>query len=280
VIPGRASSTAALIATARGLGRVLPFEAQLAHDPFGERFAEGGLRIVAHFAHRWPFRTKLRNFLLGVQVRTRAIDLALESFLRDGGTQVVVLGAGYDARAWRFADALTHSLVFEVDHPATQARKRALLEGPRHVRFIPWDFESRTTRELGSALAGLGHRSDRPTLTIWEGVTPYLTPAAVAESMDTIATYASPGSVLAFTYGTPETTQHEHPTYRTAASLGERFHFGLQPDQTEAWLGAHGFSLIANDSLPAWARMLLPPQFAQELARDGLDAYLAVARRV
>src|SRR6185436_20959758 len=60
--------------------------------------------------------------------RTRHFDEALLAALRDGVEQVVILGAGYDSRAFRFADELSGITVFEVDHPGTQARKRAILE--------------------------------------------------------------------------------------------------------------------------------------------------------
>jgi O-methyltransferase involved in polyketide biosynthesis len=45
--------------------------------------------------------------------RTAAID----ADLRNAATpQVIILGAGFDGRAWRMRELVT-SLVFEVDHP-------------------------------------------------------------------------------------------------------------------------------------------------------------------
>ena len=49
-----------------------------------------------------------------------------------GCRQYVLLGAGFDTSALRLADALRDCVTFEVDHPATQAAKRAALSG------LPW----------------------------------------------------------------------------------------------------------------------------------------------
>ena len=46
--------------------------------------------------------------------------------MRAGGSQLVLLGAGYDTRATRLPAAAA-SAVFEIDHPLTQSRKRAVL---------------------------------------------------------------------------------------------------------------------------------------------------------
>jgi methyltransferase (TIGR00027 family) len=59
---------------------------------------------------------------------TRHFDEVLLSEIRAGVEQVVLLGAGYDSRPFRFRDALGDIRVFEIDHPGTQARKRRMLE--------------------------------------------------------------------------------------------------------------------------------------------------------
>ena len=60
--------------------------------------------------------------------------------LADGAEQIVVLGAGFDTRAYRIDRP--DVLVFEVDHPDTQADKRGALASagvplPANVRFVP-----------------------------------------------------------------------------------------------------------------------------------------------
>ena len=49
---------------------------------------------------------------------------------------MVILGAGYDSRALRFAHELKGMRVFEVDHPGTQARKMGILLRSIYHRFV------------------------------------------------------------------------------------------------------------------------------------------------
>src|SRR5258708_6358820 len=140
-----------MIAVARGLGDILPEDARLARDPFGIRFATGVLAFVARHA---PLLAPLiERIVLGVQLRTRVIDDLMLAFIRDGGDQIVLLGAGFDCRAARFVEQLRGAHVFEVDHPSTQAVKRARLAsaGQAAVSYLSWDFEQRAVAELPDA---------------------------------------------------------------------------------------------------------------------------------
>src|SRR5712691_5130039 len=53
-------------------------------------------------------------------VRTRFVDDRMQSALENGATQLVILGAGFDTRAYRFAEILRDKKVFEVDYRSTQ----------------------------------------------------------------------------------------------------------------------------------------------------------------
>jgi methyltransferase (TIGR00027 family) len=59
-----------------------------------------------------------------INARTKHMDTLLRKALEDGARQVVILGAGYDSRAYRFQDASPGVTFFEVDLPITQAEKR------------------------------------------------------------------------------------------------------------------------------------------------------------
>src|SRR5689334_11027033 len=59
-----------------------------------------------------------------MMIRTRFIEERLEHAIRNGATQVVILGAGFDTRAYRLLHLLKNVRVFEVDRPVTQALKR------------------------------------------------------------------------------------------------------------------------------------------------------------
>ncbi len=116
--------------------------------------------------------------------------------------QLVILGAGYDGRAWRMPE-LAGIKVFEVDHPATQSDKRAhLAELPPAtgiVSFVSIDFERES---LGAALDRAGHDRSSPTCWIWEGVVMYLTRDAMRATLADIARRSAPGSTLIVNYHT------------------------------------------------------------------------------
>ncbi|MBI1949654.1 MAG: class I SAM-dependent methyltransferase [Deltaproteobacteria bacterium] len=258
-----------MIAVSRSLGRVLPEDARLIHDPFGERFATPFLRFVANNA-TWLLPV-IESTLATVQVRTRLIDEALISFLEQGGSQVLLLGAGYDARAARFAERLGDARVFEIDHPATQADKRARLPDPASVHYLPWDFERSPVAELPAALAALGHEPTRPTLTIWEGVTMYLSEPAVDTTARAIAALSAPGSRFVFTYVERGALERPGFVYRLVAKLvsfvGEPLRFGFEPSELPSWTASRGFTLEHDVSFHDAAELLLPARLAAQVER-------------
>jgi methyltransferase (TIGR00027 family) len=135
-------------------------------------------------------------------LRTQAIDAHLVSALRSGIEQVVILGAGLDARAWRLP-ALETATVFEVDHPATQRYKRKRIGrrvAPTDVRYVPVDFE---TERFSPGLERAGFRMGDPSVWIWEGVTMYLRRQAIEQTLDQLTRLSASGSELAVTYLVP-----------------------------------------------------------------------------
>jgi methyltransferase (TIGR00027 family) len=114
---------------------------------------------------------------------------------------VIILGAGFDARAHRIP-GIERTRVFELDLPQPQQLKRARLEqalgaSPPHVTYVPIDFDRQPLQE---ALAAAGYQARARTLTIWEGVTQYITAEAVDATFRAIARTAGPGSEVVFTY--------------------------------------------------------------------------------
>ncbi len=269
------------MAAARAFGSVLPAEARLADDPYGLRFTldrEPG-RVEA-FAVRWL--PPVRAWVMYMQVRTRVLDDVLLRFVEGGGRQIVLLGAGYDCRALRFSKALAEATVFEVDHPATQAHKRRVLgEAPPGVRYVEWHFEERPMSELPGGLAAAGHDPARPTLTIWEGVTMYLTPEAIDASVRAVRAYSAVGSQLAVTYFTRDLIERPSAIRRmmsaVVATAGEPFRFGWDPAELPAWMSARGFALDRDMSMAEEARRLLPAREARWIADHGQRVAIARA---
>jgi methyltransferase (TIGR00027 family) len=139
-----------------------------------------------------------------VALRVSAVDVALRTAVAEGARQIVLLGAGFDTRAFRLP-ALIGVDAFEVDHPATQAAKRARSSQMRpltkSLTFVPVDFERDA---LAATLTRAGLRVDEPVVWVWEGVVMYLTDQALRRTLDDIARCSRPGSVLIANYHLPQ----------------------------------------------------------------------------
>ena len=256
--PGEASTTALYVAMGRAVahaeGRVRGFS-----DPIARQLLPpDARRLVDRFVAGEPpaslrDRARLafvRRVVPLVSLRTIAIDEAVRAAAPV--RQLVILGAGLDARAWRMPE-LGEAIVFEVDYPATQAVKRERTAGvsraARELRFVPVDFQRNA---LGEALARAGHDAGVPTVFLWEGVVRYLTLAAIEATLDAVAARAAPGSrfVTNYTVGGGR--------WRWLGNLGLRV-IG-EPIRSEhtsaglaALLAARGFALVSDTSAAGWA---------------------------
>jgi methyltransferase (TIGR00027 family) len=247
-----------------------PADAQLFDDPLAPAFLDRRLRI-AELAARLPIAGKLVPWYIdrrwpgprpsGV-VRTRAIDDAVREALMEGCLQLVLLGAGYDTRAYRLPEA-TGVETFEVDHPATQSVKRAALEralatAPPHVHFVPVDFEHDS---LATALdeAGLKHRER--TCVVWEGVFSYLTIDAIDATLGWVVEACAPGSRLILTYvdeAALRPADHRAPWIAAVDQAGEPFVTGLDPSAAADVFAVRGLHLLADSSTRELAERLAP----------------------
>jgi methyltransferase (TIGR00027 family) len=145
---------------------------------------------------RWPVRALVRGRSFGwLAVRIGWFDETVVAALDAGVRQVVVLGAGYDARAWRFAR--TGVRFWEVDHPATQADKcrRAPPGGPT---YVPLDLVAASP---GPPLVQAGFEPGVPSLFVAEGLVMYLEDDELTTLAAGAADVAAPGSHLALNVG-------------------------------------------------------------------------------
>jgi methyltransferase (TIGR00027 family) len=281
------SRTAQFVAGARGLGRLLPEAVRIADDPYGLAFSSSGLAGLVNRSQDGPTEAiaripGVRMWIMYMQVRTRLIDDIVRAFVAAGGRQVVVLGAGYDCRALRLPE-LAGSQVYEIDHPTTQGHKLAVFErlgvtSPAH--YVTWDFETHPMDDLPAALTDAGHDPAAPTLTIWEGVTMYLTEGAIDASLRAIATWSAPGSELAMTYQTKTRLAKRSLAARTLLAavrwVGEPYKFGWTPEELPAYLESRGFALVRDVSIAEGGRELLPPDLAAYIS--GADSRVARIR--
>jgi methyltransferase (TIGR00027 family) len=165
-------------------------------DPYAEAIAGAdGEAIAKRLDERWP---PMGTWLaLRVAYLDRVVTLAIDQL---SIRQVVILGAGYDTRAARLPRAGVR--YFEVDHPATQAAKRAKLATiPGYpvdaATYVTCDFE---TQDPIDRLAANGLRLDDPAVVIWEGVVMYLTEPAIRATATRLATGLDKRSVLGFDF--------------------------------------------------------------------------------
>jgi methyltransferase (TIGR00027 family) len=134
--------------------------------------------------------------------RTTFYDAALERHMA-GSNQLVILGAGFDTRAYRLPTG-TRVRCFEVDTPRTQALKREMLKkagvDTTRVTYVPADF---LEEDWLGKLVDAGFEPDRSSFFLWESVTMYLDREAVESTLRKIAGTAT-GSAVAFDYFSTE----------------------------------------------------------------------------
>jgi methyltransferase (TIGR00027 family) len=269
---GQPSRTARQNALFRALEARRPPSDRVADDPLAIRFLSPEFRVLAEAGrvpparrliesvidHRWPC---VRG---GVVARTRLIDEAVVAAV-PGVQQVLILGAGFDSRAYRLKQ-LRDVTVFEVDHPATQAAKRRiLLRGPvpipASIRFVPVDFG---VDDPATELAGRGFVSGAPTLVLWEGVTNYLDAASVDATFRFLASAIAPGSPVLFTYvdramlDGSAVFEGAATTLRAVHRVGEPLTFGLDPGEVPAYLADRGFGLESDTVVRDAAQRFYP----------------------
>jgi len=211
------------------------------------------LRLIATFMEK----------LLGP--RTVEIDRGLREM--PAGVQVVLMGAGLDARAYRLQD-LRDSIVFEVDHPASQAFKRKQVEGlkpcARELRYVPVDF---TRQQVAVELEAAGHSTSLPTAWVFEGVISYLSPSEVEASIAAMASRSAPGSRLLATYN------HPRGGFRRLADsflarTGEPQRAAFRPAEMRELLERHGFVVRSDrDGLERLRHMGVTPSFLDRVTK-------------
>ncbi len=162
-------------------------------DPYAESMLSAQSRLILRAFELPVLRRYPRNATFSfLAARTRFFDDAVTSALDAGITQVVIVGAGYDSRAWRLAGDGVRC--FEVDHPATQTEKRRRAPaGPGPV-FIACDL---VHGDVVLALTACGFDTGARTVFVVEGLTMYLTEEVLNALFTALARTSAAGSRLA-----------------------------------------------------------------------------------
>ncbi len=182
--------------------------------------------------------------------RTSFFDHVVVDALDAGLCQVVLVGAGYDGRAMRFArDGVRF---FEVDHAATQSDKLARLArlglSTTGISFVEVDL---ATGLLAHGLGAAGHDAGAPSCFLVEGVASYLDEATISAVLAALRTLAAPGSVLGVSVGfarratDPEQVARAVAFRDAVAALGEPIRNELSPDEFVGVLARTGWRRVA-----------------------------------
>jgi len=190
-----------------------------------------------------------------VNARTHHMDNMLKQALDDGVSQVVILGAGFDSRAYRFHEHYPKVRFFEIDLPTTIQDKQNRVEKilgrkPDWVTYVPIDFNTQTLDEV---LTKAGITKDRKTFYIWEGVTYFISGMGVDNTLNFIAEHSAPGSRLVFDYMLEDVVQGlDYSPYGArmtvfwVAMQGEPYVFGIAPENLESYLKHYGLKLLSD----------------------------------
>jgi methyltransferase (TIGR00027 family) len=263
-----ASFTAQIMALYRAMESARARRLRLFSDEYAELFLTGRLKLAAWLAgfpagERWLYRYMQRRIpgaLASGIARTRYIDDLLEARLRQGVHRVILLGAGFDTRAFRLA-AMHGVHVLEIDHPDTAARKQRFLRKrlsqlPAYVSYLRIDLNRQS---LGDQELDLS----QPAVIIWEGVTNYLQREAVDEVMR-LAGRLPVGSAIIFTY------IHRHVLTEPAAWFGaerliadlarieEKWTCGFLPEEMPTYLERFGLRLIEDKGAAEYRQLYMP----------------------
>ena len=203
------SGTAEGLAYLRYRETLRPPEEMICNDYLAYRFASWWTRMTAVMTQplpnslvEWSLELQGRGVVGFIAARTRMFDDYVEQQIADGIQQFVILGAGLDSRAYRFAKQLRGKKTFEVDHPITQIEKKsrvtAVFKGlPYDIRYVPVDL---MRDDLLMGLLQAGYDPTLRTLFTLEGVAMYLDEATVRKTLSSVAANSGPGSSLIFDY--------------------------------------------------------------------------------
>jgi methyltransferase (TIGR00027 family) len=242
--------------TALGMARVRAEESarpdRLFDDPFAAAFAAAAPEALPADRPASDPAASLGWLLqfYGV-IRTRFFDDYLLAACADGISQMVLLAAGLDSRAFRLAWPAPVR-VFEVDMPQVLSFKDRVLDGqsPTCERVVlPADLRGNWTPQLIEA----GFDPQAPTVWLIEGLFVYLTAGEAAGLLDAVGSISAAGSSLAFEHS----VMTDNPTMDRARNsplsyVVAHWKGGIGADAPD-WLERHGWTTQIHDRVAAAA---------------------------
>ncbi|WP_166919555.1 class I SAM-dependent methyltransferase [Flavobacterium poyangense] len=268
----KTSRTAQYMALFRALESQRDSNDRLFYDPYAIHFLDLKLRLAVRLSKNKRVRkyisTTIQNKIPGAfssgLARTKYIDDLLQSSLSEGITQVIILGAGFDTRALRL-DFLKSASVIEIDHPNTSnfkidIFKKRIGKPPENITYCQIDFNKQSLDELA-----VQYHFDftKPTTLIWEGVTNYLTAAAISKTFTFISRFPK-GSVIIFTYvhqeilTDPSSFLGGEKLLKDLEKLEEHWTFGFLPSELPDYLKQFNLTLLEDLGAKEYRKKYLP----------------------
>jgi len=206
--PDGPSMMAEGIALQRFAETILPEDVRIFSDPYAIRFLDP---VKVSWAKKHPAETqalaveverKMPGWSNAIRGRIRYFDDIVRSAASEGFTHMVIMGAGYDTRAYRIDNLKGCMKIFEIDRPETMARKIGILQQifgqlPDHVVFISLDMAH---GDCWQGLAKAGWFPEGKTLFLLEGLVMYLPRQDVEGLLAGIARNAGAGSTVLFDF--------------------------------------------------------------------------------
>ena len=257
VVPDAVSSTAKFVCDYRAIGALHPDPKLRNKDRLAAKLCPATILPHDYAMARYSIDRDpegLSGYFF-VNARTLHIDAQLVKAAAEGVRQVIVLGAGYDSRAYRFHKAYPKLVFYEVDLPAMVRSKKQAIEQlfgkpPRHVRYVPIDFNTET---LDSVLAAAGYDRGVRSLFIIEGVVMYVNEPGNSATFDFIRRNSPPGTRVVYDYVLRRVVEGDYEGLYAAkrlaegvASVDEPFISGWTPEEAAAFADKHGLTVLED----------------------------------
>ena len=250
---------AAQIAGVRAAETYLPENERVFQDPYAEYFLSEDEREDLSDLEKLRAGLAMYDQMMpgvngAIVARIRFIDEYLLECITAGFKQLVIIGAGYDTRAYRFEDVKKNLKVFEVDHPVTQQFKvkkiKEIFETlPDHVCYVPVVFG---TDRFDQRLLESGYNQKLKTLFIVEGLLMYVPPPAVDGLLSFVVNASGPGSSFVADYFADSVIDGTCPLKEAqvlrqfVGSEGAPLQFGIKEGKIEEFLKERGFHIVNN----------------------------------
>jgi methyltransferase (TIGR00027 family) len=237
----------------------LPENERVFEDPYAEYFFDDETRkLFKDTALVKSELAKYEQMMPGVNgaivARIKFIDEYLIDCVKKDFKQLVIIGAGYDTRAYRFDTVKENVKVFEVDHPVTQEIKVSKINKifgsiPDYVVYVPIVFGA---DRLDQKLFENGYRPELKTLFIVEGLLMYIPPVAVDGLLSFITNASGPGSAIVADYFSTAVVEGTSPLKEAQVlrqfveSEGSSLQFGIDEGKAEEFFIQRGFHQVTN----------------------------------